>query len=224
MKLTIFITIFCIVASYTCDSFAQDAQKKTMRKYTVGLYPLSTIDGGLTVDFEKRMKDTRNWGKVKLSGYYAPTIEDNSNFEYWSFLSGNEDYRGLKGGGLEIGYKSFFHKEIFYWAGGLHYNYYNVTYRHHGYEPFVADDMTYYQYLISYKDQQFNKIGASLYLGVQTPLNARFICDGYLSLGYVRSFYDKNKAAFDSTILSFGHSGFTIWTGIRVGLSFGKVK
>lgn len=217
----ILISILCLVAT---DMHAQSGDVFHNRRFSIGLEPLFLIDGGLGLDFEIRLKESRNWLNLRLAGYGLPDYDSDRTLYYYTenytLSSGFDNFRSYSGFGVQASYKSFFFRDVFYWGGGLSYNYYDVSYYTETYRPFEEEGMTFYKYYQGEESQYFNKIYPFLSLGVRTPSRKRFFVEGYITTGYSHSFYNEQRDAYDRNIFSFGYRGVTMTFGGRLGWQF----
>lgn len=225
MKQILWMAMVSWIGLQSAVAQSQGIREEKQRNYTIGLHPSLFIDGGLSLEVEKRLGDTKKWLGVRLTGYSLPYEEPSPHY-YWgsrewqTIQSGGEYFNRQSGVGLRLSYKQFFHKEMLYWGGGLNYSYFDITYQSEGYEPFEEDGLTFYRYRAGDTRQYFNKLNPFLSFGIQSPLRKRFFIDGFLTLGYSHSFYKSDRKAFDDTIFGFGYRGVTLGIGGRVGWSF----
>ncbi|MFV0417625.1 MAG: hypothetical protein ACK5KT_02675 [Dysgonomonas sp.] len=190
-------------------------------KYTIAVQPFYLLNGGLRFDFEKQLNSPKNWLQLSISGYHLPY--QNSNWDWWETPNSNYDpISKLNGLGAGAAYKSIFYSTSVYYSAGLSYTHYRVTYSGADYHKFVEDGLTYYEYYRSDQKQIFNKLTASLCLGIQSTLNNLGFFDAYLGLGYSHSFYDASKRAFDDNQFGYGYRGLHVTGGVRFGITFGR--
>lgn len=194
-------------------------------KYSIGVQPLYLVNGGLRLDFEKRLKNPQHLLQASVIGYLLPERDD--PYEHWESLLVDDDYdvNKLTGGGLALDYKYFpFPKANFlYFSGGLSYHYFDVRYDGYEYFKYVEDGMTFYEPRFGEIKQTFNKVGGNVCFGIQTTNRRPFFVDGYIGVGYSHSFYDENKYHIGNNMFTVGYRGVTFVTGIRIGYRFGKL-
>lgn len=223
-KISILIMTICIVCIVVTEAKAQTEDVFNNRKITIGWEPLSTMDGGLRVDVEMRLKKSRNWLNLQLTCYGLSDRDFNGEADYYTnnvtFTSGFQKFRSYSGFGVQAMYKSFFFRDIFFWGGGINYHYFDVSYYDETYKPFVEDGLTFYKYFRGNESQYFNKIYPFLSTGVRSSSRKHFFVEGYIKLGYSYSFYNEEKKAYNKNFLSFGHRGVTMDLGGRIGWQF----
>lgn len=219
IKYLILISVVCIMVT-NLKAQTDDAFKN--KKIAIAWEPLHLIDGGIGVDFEMRLKETRNWLNLRLTGYYLPSYSpDSDNYEdYMTSSSGFEEFDGYSGFGAKATYKSFFSRSAFYWGGGLSYNYYDVSYYTQSYRSYKEDGMTFYKYYQGKESQHFNKIYPFLTIGARSAWRKQFVSEIYVTAGYSHGFYNEQKKAYNRNFLGFGHRGMAMTLGWRMGFQF----
>jgi hypothetical protein len=181
------------------------------------VHPLYLFNGGLRLDFEKRINNTPAWIQIGATGHHLAHHNDRSN--YWYMPTGEYNY--LVGGGLDLNYKRFYNrKETLYYAAGGAFTHYNIEYPGQNLRSYVEDRLTYYIYEYGNQKQKINKLGLNLYLGYQTQRPA-FLLDMFVGIGYRYSFRsDDRNELYDNGMIALGYSGFVVTTGVRLGIKF----
>ncbi|MDR3142648.1 MAG: hypothetical protein LBU37_13125 [Tannerellaceae bacterium] len=217
-KANIFLLLFtavCILVSR--EAGAQDETEKTFRN-ALAIQPFYWLNNGFRVDYERQLKNPSHWLQLSAIGYYVE--DENSLWNVWmlSDFPLNEAW----GAGLEVSYKYFpFRSRKLYVSGGLSSSHFNIDYRTESvrYLSYVENGLTYYepqweQYEAS---QYFNRIGTNFCTGIQTRPARRFLIDGYIGIGYVYSFYNKDKYYPHNYLNKLSYRGFTLTAGLRIG-------
>lgn len=228
MKKILFVLaiLFCVCLSDSNHSLsAQEKEKKdVLYNYSIAVQPLYLVNGGLRIDFEKRLKDPRHMLQVSAIGYIHPRRDD--PYEHWESLLIDDyyDVNKLMGAGLAVDHKWFlFPKARFlYLSAGVSYTYFDVRYNGFKNISFVEDGLTFYETRYMELKQTFNKVGGNVCFGLQTAPRRPFFIDGYVGFGYSYSFYDEKKFFIEDNMFNIGYRGLTFTTGIRIGYRFGK--
>jgi hypothetical protein len=199
------------------------------RKYTVGIDVLSpaVLNSGVHLTFEHRINNLRHWIQIAPTAYFS----GGSDGELWSVGSIGSDvylHKG-NGGGLDVGYKMFFHtRELFYCKGGISYNYFKLAYTAYDILTHRTEDgLTYYSYDTQKVSQSFNNAGINACIGIQSTMRiARVFVDGHIGVGYTYSFYNSRKYALhnEEHLYSYGRRGLVFLIGFRIGFAFGRTK
>lgn len=201
-------------------AYAQESRKE-LYNYSIGFQPLYLANGGLRVDFEKRLSDKRLL-QVGAIGYLLPDRE----YDYWDtlLLDSHRDIRKMTGAGLALDHKWFpFQKANFlYFSVGASYNYYNVKYNGLDYTSYEEDGLRYYEPYYGKITQDIHKVGGNACFGIQSSVRKPFVVDGYVGWGYSHSFYDDEKAHINRHFMTAGYSGMTFLLGLRLGWRFGR--
>ena len=215
----LWLSLFCF---FSAPSFSQ--QEETPQKnYAIGWHPFTLFDMGLSVDFDMRVKNTNDWLCLRLTGYYGGKSDpDDEYYSSWiSSASGWKEYSALSGLGVELAYKRYFSKNLYYYGLGVGYHYFDVSYLRDRYVPFEEKGLTYYSYKRNHPESQyFNRIKPSLLLGFRSPVSKNPYVEGFVSLSYAYSFYDANKKPYNNTMYGFGYRGMTFGVGGKIGWSF----
>jgi hypothetical protein len=187
------------------------------RNYTIAVHPLYIFNGGLRLDFEKRLNNTPAWIQIGATGHH---LERHTGvYNYWFVPVGEFNY--LVGGGLDFNYKRFYNqKETLYYAAGGAFTHYYVEFAGQHLNQHIEDGLKYYTYEYDNRKQRINKLGLNLYLGYQSP-RPTFLFDMFVGIGYRYSFraYSENEL-FDNSMISLGYRGFVFITGVRFGVKF----
>jgi hypothetical protein len=209
--------IFCLFP-LTC-AVAQNAQNDRAYTSAVSVQPLYLFNRGLRIDYEKQLGNPYHWVQVSAKGYY---MTDDGYAGLTTLIFDNDRIEDLSGVGTELNYKYFFlKKRIPYIAAGLSYHYFHTHQYGYDFIDFRQDDLTMYYPVYSLQAQDFNKVGFNTCFGVQTSPYKRFFVDGYIGIGYCRSFFDENRYYPDSDNMNGpSYTGFTLTTGIRLGIRF----
>ena len=200
------------------------------KKYTVAIQPMQLVcNNALRLDFEMRLGNGPGWLQFSPSAYYADKGNNRYyyNGEYYYRDYNNHGFREsfsiLKGGGMEVNYKSFINPiRSLYMAYGLSYNYFDISYYggRERWTDYIEDGLPYHQYdyIYGYIHQYINRISANCYFGYQVPSQWKFLFDMFVGLSYRHSFSDKSKDAFNAYPFSYGYTGFVWMTGVRFGI------
>jgi hypothetical protein len=193
------------------------------KQYTIAFQPLYLYNLGWRLDFEQRIPDSPAWIQIGAVVNSMPRTTNDAGHRYendWFLLNGDELNR-LIGGGLYLNYKYFFNRmETWYWSGGCSYSHYNIEYFDEYMRSYTEDNLVYHTYGVGNFKQNINKIGASTYIGYQSP-RATFLFDIYIGAGYKHSFYsDPDGRLFNQGMIGFGYRGFVFITGVRFGVKF----
>ncbi|MDR2129812.1 MAG: hypothetical protein LBP56_01360 [Odoribacteraceae bacterium] len=208
-------TLFKILSCGLLLAATLPASAQWEPRYTVAWQPFYAINGTARFDFEARIKE-RKWLQASLFAHAVTNKED----EEWVFLSGGEDLSRLRGMGLGLAYKYFFHR-WFYGSAGITYNNYRVRYTDDVIRSYREDGLTFHEYLTDQEVQQhFDKFSTSWTIGLQSTLRHVFFVDLFVGLGYAYSFYDEAKKPYDDGPFSFGHCGLFPTGGLRFGFAF----
>jgi hypothetical protein len=187
------------------------------KNYTVAVHPLYLFNGGLRLDFEKRIDNTPAWIQIGATGYHLARHTGRSN--YWYRPSGEYNY--LAGGGLDLNYKRFYNrKETLYYSAGGAFTHYYIEYSGKHLRSYDEDGLTYYMYKYGNQKQKINKLGLNMYLGYQSP-RPSFLFDMFVGIGYRYSFrsYGKNEL-YENGMIALGYRGFVVTAGVRLGIKF----
>ncbi len=198
------------------------------RKYTITVEPFSYgIDGGIRTSFEMRIKNTHQWLQAKPTVYYLPYDRDLSYIILPTAADSDaqEVLHGLKGAGIELGYKLYLNKpEVFYCKAGFSYTHLSASYSALVLSGFVEDGLHYYFYERQNIRQAFNNIGVNACVGVQSTMRRiRFFVGGYIGIAYNMSFSNNNVHQYDA-LYNFGYNGFSCIFGFQLGWAFGRTK
>jgi hypothetical protein len=206
-------------------SHAQDAEVKLPR-YAVSVEPFYLFNGGLRLNVEKRLTP-KEWLELNITGYHLPHSDiREDNFLWWSYEEGghvtsNSDFTrfsGLNGFGIGGTYKYYFHSTCFV-STNASYSYYDVEYPDWDYYPYKEDGLTFYEYELNSKHQNFNKLSGNVCIGVRSFFRHTFVLEFYGGVGYAYSFYNENKKSYDETVFGFGRRGFHPVFGMKVGFN-----
>ncbi|MDR1624160.1 MAG: hypothetical protein LBS04_04215 [Tannerellaceae bacterium] len=217
------LTAVCIL--FPREAGAQNETEKTFR-HSLAVQPFYWLNNGFRIDYERQLTNPSHWLQLSAIGYYVE--DENSLWNAW-WMQSDFPLNEAWGAGLEVNYKYFplrnreyfpFRSREVYVSGGLSSSHFNVNYNTESirYLSYVENGLTYYepqweQYETS---QYFNRIGTNLCAGVQSRPTKRFLIDGYIGIGYIYSFYGKDKYPYnDSNKLSY--RGLTLTAGLRIG-------
>lgn len=218
---TALLGLLCLISMTT---YAQAYGEPAPKNFSIASEVISFFNAGFNLDFEMRLKGSNNWLNLRLTGHFIPDYSERGYYydvnEWKTLYSGSDRFSELSGMGIDFTYKRTFWEDKLYCGAGFGYHYFDVLYWREEYEPFIEDGLTFYEYRQGYRSQYFNKINPFLTIGIRTPLHKGFFIEGFLSPGYTYSFYDKNRKSFDSTMFSFGHRGFSLGVGARIGWAF----
>jgi hypothetical protein len=205
---------------------AQDETEKTFR-HSLAVQPLYWLNNGFRADYERELENPGHSLQLSAIGYYAE--DGNSLWNAW-MLSSEALLKEAWGAGLEANYKYFpfrirgyssFRSRGVYVSGGLSAAHFSVNYRTEGprYVSYVENGLTYYepQWVEGEAKQYFNRIGTTFCAGIQNRPSKRFLIDGYIGIGYVYSFYDKDKYYPASYSGKLSYRGLTLTAGFSVG-------
>lgn len=198
-----------------------EIRKDGLPRYTIAVQPLILSNGGLKIDFEKRLKQSKNWLQLGLTGFYRPRYKgDHDGWE--NFNSDFDPLNKYNGFGVDVNFKHFFGSNFFWWSAGLGYTYHEVYYNTWGYDSYKEEGLTFYEYVEKEQRQVFNKVYPNISIGIQSSLRRLFFIDAFLGLGYAHSFYDKGKRAFDDNMFGYGFRGMRCHGGVRIGMPLGR--
>jgi hypothetical protein len=159
-------------------------------------------------DAEIRLGKSRGWLQLGVNvPFTTDVIWDDDDY----------DNPSIKGVGLDLNYK-YFLSRYFYVAGGLSWNYYNISYDDWGWFKFKEDGVEYQEYKRSSFDQTINRFGFNTLCGFQKISRHGFLCDVYMGLTPQKGFFSHpDSRKFDSSIYSRGYTGCVFMFGIRIG-------
>lgn len=210
----LFLLLFSI--GFTTNSIAQEKTQSDYPRYTIAVQPFYLLNGGLRVDFEKQLGNSKRWLQANISGFYLPHKDESSST--WETMNSDYDpFCKLNGLGIGFAYKSFFYRPSLYYSAGVSYTHYRVTYSDFDYFEFEEDGLKYYEYFQADHRQIFNKLTASLCLGIQSDVRKKMFFDTYLGIGFSHSFYDDRKRNYNDNVLGYGYRGFHVTGGVRIG-------
>jgi hypothetical protein len=232
----LFLFIICILSTPLSAQTASD-EEKDRYNFTFAIQPMQWFNWGWRVDFEVRLgKDSPGWLQIGPSIYTVSLRNDNGeepsyyyyydrdHYKYHRWYSGTlfrEPFTDMKGAGLDVNYKRFFEPgRMLYIATGLSYSKFRIKYWGWEWESYKEDGLQYNYYTLDYRNQHINRLGFNCFFGYQTPDDFAFVFDCFWGFAYRHSFADRNKPLFDENFLSFGHTGFVILTGVRIGFRF----
>ena len=193
------------------------------------MQPFQWFNRALRFDFEMRLGDGPGWLQFGPAVYYGkryqeyeepPYYYDGNDYYYKDryYVSFREPFSRVRGGGLDVNYKHFIDpKRSTYFAAGLSYTYFEIDYWGYGWDNYIEDGLQYHAYVLDNRTQNINRLGINTYFGYQIPTRYNFLFDFFGGLAYRHSFSNKNKPAFNDNMLSFGHTGFVLLTGFRIG-------
>ena len=219
-----------IYAQGVSGNSPQTPYSSTQKRYTFAMQPMQRFNEAWRFDFEMRLGDGPGWLQFGPALYAADPYENDGNpryyydgnnyyFERRHYYSGSRGpYSKLRGGGLDINYKHFIDsRRAGYFATGLSYTHFKIDYWGYKWENFREDGLPYHAYVLDYRTQHINRLGFNAFWGRQAPKKGAFIFDVFGGLSYRHSFSEKNKPAFNDTMLSFGYTGFVFIAGFRIG-------
>ena len=201
--------------------FSQEKQEEESPKNAIAFHPLSITWGGFKFDYCRKIKE-KQWIVVMPTIYSFQGINsldwnwhDDDRFGYY--------VDGSKGFGLEVNYKYYLNSdETFYLLGGLSNSFFRVEYLGYDYIPFCDEDgLSFYRYGEIRGTENFDKLGASVSFGGNSSLESGIYVDFYLGVGYVHSFYNKNKFhSVDNYAYDFRYRGFYPALGFSIGYAW----
>jgi hypothetical protein len=200
-----------------------------IKNYAVTLEPSHLLFGGLRFGFDMRIQD-KNWIQIKQTIYLLPAAVSSYNWDWYDdeFYYNEYNYgsqrftiHNMYGFGIGANYKRYFsHREFLYCLAGFDYSFQHVNGYNYDYIPFMEDGNTYYRFGKSEQTQNFNNVGVSACIGINTTLRHHFFVDVFLGVGAKYAFYNKNKPALDDEIFDYGYRGFYPVFGFRLGGAF----
>ncbi|MDR1938902.1 MAG: hypothetical protein LBQ73_10465 [Tannerellaceae bacterium] len=200
-------------------SFGTEAQNETRKsfKHAFAVQPLYWMNNGFRLDYERQLKNPRHWLQVSGIGYYT----DNEYSLLSAWMLDSHSINEVWGSGLEVNYKWFPFKRVLYTSAGLSAAHFTVKYDETAmdYISYVRDGLTYYepQWENFEASQYFNRLGTNFYIGVQTKPTIRFLIDGYMGVGWMHSFYNKDRYYPPNYINTLSYRGLTLTMGLRIG-------
>ncbi|MDR2120148.1 MAG: hypothetical protein LBP64_04650 [Tannerella sp.] len=206
----------CTVA--TVVATAQDARSDGARKNAISVQPLYIFNRGMRIDYERELHNPYHLLQVSAKGY----LMHDGYGTVTTLLFNDDRIEKLSGVGAEVNYKYFFLKRrIPYVSAGVSYGYFRTQQYDSDFAGFREDGLMFYRPDYSLRTQTFSRAGFNTCFGVQTSPCKRFFVDGYIGLGFCRSFYDKNRYHPDSDNMNgLTYNGLTATTGLRLGLRF----
>ena len=202
----------------------------TQKKITFAIQPFPFINNCLRSDIEIRLGNGPGWLQFGPTIYYANDEKDKPDHFYdgkhykyeYGMFSFREPYSKLKGGGLDINFKWFLNaNRSFYMATGLSYTYFDITYygAYGRWNDYIEDGLPYHEYIYTtgYQNQHINRVSINQYWGYQVPTQSAFLFDFFWGVSYRHCLMDKDKPSFNQSPFSYGYSGPTFMTGIRLG-------
>ena len=215
----------------TSDDPAHRYYAPTQKKYTFAVQPLQLFNGGWRFDAEMRLGNGPGWLHLSPTVYYRKHDDKEDEPRYAYFENDYNYYNSyyhidifvpfskLLGGGLDAYYKHFLNaSRTFYHAAGVSYARFNIDYWGMEWDEYTEDGLPYLAYALDYRSQQINRWGVNILFGCQIPNRSAFLADFFWGLAYRHSFSDKDKPSFNRTMLSYGHTGFVLLTGVRLGI------
>jgi hypothetical protein len=212
--------LFSATAQLQAQS-VQSITEVTPPRYAFSVEPLYLYNGALRVNAEKRI-ESNNWLELNIAGYWLPhekieTREDKSG-SYFTSNSNFERFAGLGGASIGGTYKHFLSRS-FFMSLGVSYTCYRVWYTDFEFNKYREDDLTFYEYRYQDFTQIFNKFAGNFSLGARSDFQHSLFIEYYFGIGYARSFYNKNKRAYDDAPFGFGHNGIYPAAGIKLGFN-----
>ena len=229
------LTVFLLALHIHTQAIAQDIHTPppryllTQKKITFAIQPFQLFNNCLRSDIEIRLGNGPGWLQFGSTIYYADYEKDKpdhfyggENYVYKRYSMFRESYSKLKGGGLDINYKRFINpNRSFYTATGLSYTYFDINYygAYGKWNDYTEDGLPYHEYVytVGYHSQHINRVSINQYWGFQVPTRSAFLFDFFWGLSYRYCFIDKDKPSFNRSPFSYGYSGPTFMTGIRLG-------
>jgi hypothetical protein len=206
----------CLLVSPGAE--AQDEAQKTFRN-SLAVEPLYWLNNGFRLDYERQLKNPAHWLQLSVIGY---SVEDEDRLWNVWMLDNHRSLRESWGAGLEAEYKWFpFSRQWLYVSGGLSFAHFDVSYREYASQfiTYAEDGLTYYEPQCEERElsQYFNRLATHLYMGIQTSPRRRFLIGAYTGIGYMYSFYDRDKYHPGNHIYNLAYRGVTFTVGFRLG-------
>lgn len=181
----------------------------------VYIVPQYTAISGIRVDYERKLKDSKQWL------LFAPQIYLDND--------GNDEYYQMTGFGMNVYYKLFLvhskkknenglSRTTVYFSAGPTFQHFSLQSIEEVPDEFTEEGITYIRFNTSEVTTKINKFGANANFGLQFTFD-RFIIDFYGGVG-VRYALDSDGDLMDyynDNWLDYGYSGILLDGGVRLG-------
>ena len=200
-------------------SYSVIQAQDSLRTIVIKLSPQHLLMRTGRFEIEKRIMNSRNAYVIAPMFHFG----DPDNILTTQRNSSNDQVTGV---GAEVLHKIYTQVKRetsgIYFAYGLNYNYFNITYNDFGWVTSKNEDqLDIIEYKLVDQKQTINKIGFAALTGIEVYSSNYFVVDFYVGFGFKYSIINAPNGREDrykANYLDYGFSGFEPRLGIKVGL------